>query len=104
MPKPLPVLSSCDGCGACCQTVSAPPFRIDHLVNEPQAKGVPIELVEEFMTTWYVRLQITESPCMWFDSEARKCRHYDIRPDACREFEINSPSCHAVREVWRLDD
>lgn len=24
-------------------------------------------------------------PCLWFDTEAKRCRHYEHRPEACRE-------------------
>lgn len=94
----FPVLNSCDGCGACCRTVSVPPFRIDHLVNEPFERNVPKELIDGFLPAWEVRLFVTESPCLWFDEATLRCRHYELRPQACRDFELNSPSCIAVRQ------
>ncbi|WP_437224462.1 YkgJ family cysteine cluster protein [Planctomicrobium sp. SH661] len=101
MNAPLPMLESCEGCGACCRTISAPPFRIDHTVNEPRERGVPQDLIDEFLPTWEVRFQvITDRPCLWFDEETLRCRHYDIRPSACREFELNSPSCIGVRHEY----
>jgi len=98
--NPLPILSSCEGCGACCRTVGVPPFRIDYLVNEPQARHVPQPLIDEFLPAWEVRLYVTESPCLWFDSLTARCRHYDLRPQACRDFELNSPSCVEVRKEY----
>jgi Fe-S-cluster containining protein len=98
----LPVLRTCDGCGACCRTVSVPPFRIDPDVNEPVLKGVPQTLIDEFLPAWRVRLHVSDSPCLWFDEQSLRCRHYELRPDACREFEINSPSCEAVRREFRV--
>ncbi|WP_437192693.1 YkgJ family cysteine cluster protein [Planctomicrobium sp. SH527] len=100
MKKKLPALDSCDGCGACCHTVSAPPYQIDHVRNEPAEKGVPQALLLDILPAWEIRLLVDHSPCPWFDAANRQCQHYEIRPDACRDFEINSPSCHAVREQW----
>lgn len=97
MTNPLPVLESCDDCGACCRTVSVPPFRIDHTVNEPEEKGAPEGLLEELLPAWELRLYVSAGTCLWFDEQTLRCRHYDLRPDAGREFEINSPSCLAVR-------
>lgn len=98
----LPVLDSCEGCGACCRTVSVPPFRIDHLVDELTEKQIPASLREEILPWWEVRLQVTGGPCLWFDERTLRCRHYDLRPDACRDFELNSPSCSAVRQEYQV--
>jgi len=95
----LPILESCDGCGACCRTVSVPPFRIDHVVDEPHERQVPQDLIEEFLPAWHVRLFVEASPCLWFDEATRLCRHYELRPQACRDFERNSPSCCEVRKM-----
>jgi Fe-S-cluster containining protein len=97
MNSSLPVLECCDGCGACCRTVTFPPFRIDASVNEALESGVPQHLLEEFLPYWSVRFSLDASHCLWFDEQTRRCRHYELRPQACREFEINSRSCQAVR-------
>jgi len=100
MSQALPVLSSCEGCGACCHTVGVPPFRIDRLVNEPIQKQVPDQLLQELLPAWEVRLLVSASPCLWYDPATARCRHYAIRPDACRDFERNSPSCAAARQEF----
>ena len=99
----LPVLENCENCGACCQTVSAPPFRIDAERNELEERGVPEDLAKELMPVWEVRLYISESPCLWFDERTQGCGHYELRPQACRDFELNSPSCLAIREMYGVD-
>jgi Fe-S-cluster containining protein len=96
----LPVLESCDDCGACCMHMVAPPFVINAQRNEPEEKGVPENLLSELLPRWQTRLVVPESACCWFDADSLRCRHYDIRPDACRDFAINSPSCHASRAKW----
>lgn len=95
--RELPVLESCDGCGLCCHTVSLPPFRIDFEMNEPEHRGVPEILRDEFLLLWERRFEIEDDFCLWFDPELLKCRYYDLRPQACRDFELNSSSCQAVR-------
>jgi Fe-S-cluster containining protein len=37
------------------------------------------------------------TPCLWFDPQTRRCRHYEHRPQACRVFEIGSHDCHGAR-------
>jgi Fe-S-cluster containining protein len=39
-----------------------------------------------------------EMPCLWFDEETGRCRHYEHRPTACRDFEPGSLSCVEHRE------
>jgi Fe-S-cluster containining protein len=96
----LPLLESCDGCGACCRHLVVPPFVLSGGRNEALEKGVPSDLLAELEPLWQVRLQVPEAPCTWYDAATARCRHYDLRPDACRAFEINSPHCHASREKW----
>ncbi|WP_437185780.1 YkgJ family cysteine cluster protein [Planctomicrobium sp. SH668] len=99
----LKVLQDCGGCGACCRTVSAPPYRIDHEYNELAIRNVPQELVDEILPAWEIRLRVSDSPCPWFDESTLRCSHYEIRPTACRDFELNSPSCYAVRLEYQID-
>ena len=103
MSRNLPVIETCDGCGACCLTVSAPPFQIDYVRNELTEKQVPPELQKTLLPAWEVRLHVTDGPCLWYDEQTQRCGHYDLRPDTCRAFEINSPSCRAVREEYGID-
>lgn len=95
----LPLLESCDGCGACCRHLIVPPFQNR---DEWDRLHVPPELIDEFLPLWEVRFYLAEQPCLWYDPETDRCRHYELRPQACREFEINSPSCMACREKWGM--
>jgi Fe-S-cluster containining protein len=96
----LPILASCDGCGACCRHMIVPPFVLSGGRNEAREKGVSEELLAELLPRWEVRFFVAEEACLWYDAATARCRHYDLRPDACRAFEINSPHCHASREKW----
>jgi Fe-S-cluster containining protein len=42
-----------------------------------------------------VRLEL---PCLWYDEETKRCRHYEHRPEYCREFEVGGEDCLAWRE------
>ena len=37
------------------------------------------------------------TPCTWYDSEFRRCRHYEYRPRACRSFEMGAEDCRDAR-------
>lgn len=98
----LPLLESCDNCGACCMITCVPPFVVINGVHEGVLRGVPNQLLDEIMPDWHIRLSIPERPCSWLDTETKTCRHYEYRPQACRDFEINSKSCHAIRDYMDI--
>jgi Fe-S-cluster containining protein len=92
-PSGLPIIQSCDDCGACCLRTPIPPFQPgeEAILNVPQ----------EFLTAVSARIaadqQFESLPCVWLDVETRRCRHYDLRPQACRDFQINSDLCRLSR-------
>lgn len=94
----LPVLSSglvtdCGGCGACCMELSVPPFldEIDFLPRELQQEVIVARLEESGRSSQGL-------PCIWFDPQTLKCRHYEHRPNICREFETGGDCCLETRE------
>lgn len=94
----LPVIDSCDGCGACCSLMMMPPFE-----DEDDAMYVPPELEAELDEVWQASLSDPTlsrigKPCFWFNVETRKCKHYEFRPAICRRFEIGNPICREDRE------
>lgn len=95
----LPIIESCDDCGACCLQTPIPPFE----PGEEAVKNVP----ETFLTAVRERIQQGQQfevqPCVWFDSVSRRCLHYDFRPDNCRKFEIGSDLCRISRWDAGLD-
>jgi Fe-S-cluster containining protein len=109
--RPLPVIESCDGCGACCLAVTQPPFyRIFDEEGEDaweQLKRERPELLAEILADRQKRRTAGGpsygTPCLWFDQITRQCRHYELRPKACREFEVGSFDCHDARRragIW----
>jgi Fe-S-cluster containining protein len=37
------------------------------------------------------------TPCIWYDAESHRCRHYEYRPLACHEFEVGGDDCRDAR-------
>ena len=101
----LPLIESCDGCGACCRVVPLPPFRrsLDEAGEEAwQRLGWDRpDLRADFLTEERRRRADGEpsfgTPCLWFDAESARCRHHDHRPRACREFEVGGVDCRDTR-------
>ncbi|WP_145197656.1 YkgJ family cysteine cluster protein [Thalassoglobus polymorphus] len=94
----LPIIESCEGCGACCMQTPVPPFVVIDGQHEAKLRNVPEGLIAEIMPSWEIRFNLQENPCMWFDPETLACQHYEHRPQACRDFEINCSSCHSIRD------
>lgn len=103
--RPLPVIDSCDDCGACCQVVTRPPFRT-HFGESGEATWERLkhdrpDLVAELLADERARRTRGEpsygTPCLWYDPTTRRCRHYDHRPQACRDFAIGSTDCRDAR-------
>lgn len=89
----LPIIESCDDCGACCMRTPVPPFT----PGEEVAKSVPADLLQLAADRVAADEHFDLVACVWFDEEKRACRHYDLRPDACRAFEVSSDACRMSR-------
>ena len=87
----LPTVANCDNCGACCTAQGYLPI---HMVGDrPMLKGVnPLPPMLQ-MELQAVRERFIEEgphdgpdgPCIWYDSQTRRCKHYDYRPTLCRD-------------------
>lgn len=116
----LPVVQSCDGCGACCLEQESPPgylwilihgFDIDGNPNSEDVKrfnAMPPESLAEFHAYAQRMRDQGEHPndsiCIWFDEQKRQCKHYDLRPSICREeLQVNDEACHRWREAYQID-
>jgi Fe-S-cluster containining protein len=105
MLRELPVISSCEGCGACCRVVTLPPFRRVFGEEGEEAwerlKWDRPDLRAEFLTVERARKANGEpsfgSACLWLDVESGRCLHYDLRPRACREFALGGVDCVDAR-------
>ncbi len=107
--KTLPLVKSCDDCGACCTGQCALPI---HLVNEhagiEPVSPLPPELADELRET-VARFQRDGwpddgSPCIWYDAEKRQCKHYEHRPELCRdEVKVGDTACLKWRKAVGID-
>jgi Fe-S-cluster containining protein len=101
----LPVITSCDGCGAWCLVVTLPPFR-----REFDGSGEDAwqrlgwerpELRAALLAAERARREgggpDYGTPCLWYDAATGRCRHYDYRPRACRAFEVGGIDCRDAR-------
>jgi Fe-S-cluster containining protein len=104
-PESLPLIESCDGCGACCRVVPLPPFlrRFDGSGDEAwQRLGWERpELRAALLAAERARrgrgAPDYGSPCLWYDAASGRCRHYEHRPRACREFSVGGDDCRDSR-------
>jgi len=87
----LPQIENCDDCGACCMRQGTLP--IDWYLGAVAQIGnlgtIPSELRAElgamhdrFLAEGFPP---AGSPCVWYDPETRRCRHYEHRPRLCRD-------------------
>jgi Fe-S-cluster containining protein len=101
----LPVIESCDGCGACCQVVTSPPFyRVFDECGEDAWERLRRErpdLLAALLADSKARRASGGpsfgTPCLWFDVATGRCRHYELRPQACRAFEMGGVDCRDAR-------
>jgi len=103
--KPLPVIDSCDGCGACCRVVTRPPFycvfdEAGEVAWERLRRDRP-DLMAELLADSRERRAsggpFFGTPCLWYDAGTGRCRHYDYRPRVCREFSVGGDDCRDAR-------
>lgn len=97
----LPLIESCDGCGACCIEMCSPPFLGP---EDPEYWELPAELRDDYdrgMNQRDADGWPDGVPCFWLDQTTKKCRHYEYRPDICRNgLQRNDEACLAWREQY----
>lgn len=109
--KSLPVINNCDGCGACCTGQAALPI---HLVGEGAARlnsvsPLPPELIEELQAIIKVYKADDSwpddgSPCIWYDADTKRCKHYNHRPTLCRDaVKVGDDACRRWRRSTGVD-
>jgi Fe-S-cluster containining protein len=105
MTPALPLIDSCDGCGACCRVVTLPPFvrHIDGTGEDgwerlrwdrPDLMDELSQAARSVKSTGAVSFG---TPCSWYDPASCRCRHYDYRPAACRAFALGGIDCRDAR-------
>ena len=87
--------TDCGGCGACCLHVSAPPFKANEHAHLPAWARAEVASAREAP-------EGNGGPCVWFDIEAKNCRHHTIRPLVCRDFAVGGEACHLLRTHYAI--
>jgi Fe-S-cluster containining protein len=103
--SPLPIIESCEGCGACCRVVTLPPFvRVVGGEGEEawerlrwDRPDLRSEILDSDAARKAVGAPSFGTPCLWYDAATGRCRHYEFRPKACRSFEVGSIDCRDAR-------
>lgn len=97
--------ANCDGCGLCCEGNGSPVTlyvsRQEWQSHPFRPAGLPDDLIREIDDNFagLFRGQESQDRCLWFDAEARRCRHYEWRPQVCRDYELGGFACLASRSA-----
>lgn len=117
--KSLPIIESCEGCGACCLKMCSPPGYVmilsdPSIADDPgpfaedveRMRQLPEPLKQELLEylDWLKRERPRgERPCLWFDQQRRTCKHYEHRPSICRDaVQVGDESCRAWRQLHQV--
>lgn len=111
----LPIIQSCNNCGACCMEQESPPGYLSILVYGEDGANSQADLdrfnampqrlrkeLEEYHSDMVAGLDHPKSGvCIWFNEHTRQCKHYDLRPDVCREeIQVGDDACRGWRDVY----
>ena len=101
MPGPIDIPLSCDGCGVCCDEQGLPPGYVvpSLLLFIPEALREEIARHQEEERETGRTRRDRGLPCIWYDMETKRCRHYEYRPDTCRDVVVGGSSCLFWREL-----
>ncbi len=102
--KSLPIVASCEGCGACCQHMGYPSYIRATECHAAEASwlNMPADLKMEllrFMASYdEPTTGALDGVCFWYDAANECCKHHEHRPNVCRDFEVGGTDCLA----WRV--
>lgn len=108
MKTPLPAIDNCNDCGACCTAQEALPVGWYLGVLRGRRHGLPAELLAE-LEAFAERFNAhgwpsNGEPCVWYDADTRRCKHYEHRPDVCRDgVKPGDDACREWRKVRGID-
>lgn len=87
----------CGDCGQCCVTMDRPPFNYWDEPDKSRWDALPAKLKEAIDADADDGIRPYGSPCLWYDTESKRCRHYDSRPEVCRTYIPGVRSCNDRR-------
>lgn len=111
----LPIIESCNGCGACCREQESPPGYVLFLLGEGDGwpdeadaerfNSLPPEALQS-LKDHHARIMSGErrpnQACIWFEPATKGCRFYEHRPQICRELEVGSEGCRNWRKEYNV--
>jgi Fe-S-cluster containining protein len=113
----LPVIESCDGCGACCREQQSPPGYVALLVDPTLAAGPFQDDADRLKTLPDAAMQSLQDyiaarragsipdrqlACIWLTRHGT-CRFYDHRPLICREsLQPGDDGCRSWRRQFQI--
>jgi Fe-S-cluster containining protein len=110
----LPIIDSCNDCGACCMEQGSPPGYAAVIFNSegwPKWTGdhdrvsrLPEDVRQSLLDHLTDDRRHPEGPCCWFDEYTGKCRNYEYRPQICRQFEVGSLECREWRLSYKINE
>ena len=106
---PLPLIKSCDDCGVCCNGQEALPVSWYLAPRDPMGDpaALPSELraeLEQMLVGFLAHGFPRGTPCVWYDQEKRKCKHYEVRPEICKtEVNPGDEACRRIRRHHGMD-
>ncbi len=118
MTNQLPIIETCDECGACCMEQESPPGYA-MLLNSPdmmenaelfeedvaRLRSLPDEAIAELRSYIQQLLDGVKRPdraCIWLDRSTMRCRYHEYRPMICRDFEVGSDDCIGWRKAYGI--
>lgn len=113
---PLPIVSDCTNCGACCMHMRTPPHvvlwedgcpkvHVNGMVSDADDFALLMAAPQEARDVMYRQASAKlsevpdDAPCSWFDQATRQCRFHEFRPGICRDFVVGSPDCLQWRKI-----
>lgn len=111
----LPIIDTCDGCGACCLQQESPPGYLiialrDEAYDEEDRRryeAMPEEArreIEKYAADLGEHGHPNNNICIWFDEETRKCRYYEHRPSICRDaLQVGDAGCRSWRQEYGIE-
>ena len=120
MDHSLPIVESCDDCGACCREQESPPGYV-MLLASPDMMDAPgpfkadverlqslpaaaLAELREYMVRLLNGAEQDDPACIWLDSATMQCRYHEHRPSICREFELGTAECIEWRKTYDVDE
>ena len=109
----LPVIDSCEGCGACCFEIPSPPLyslllcplfdgqeKPDIVPDTDEdlwrVRNMPVDLRNDLASYFHSAfildkearepLHPNKGACIWFDWDSRRCKHHEWRPSGLSRF------------------